>query len=85
MSGSTAPPDALTPFVNERDLRKATMQMSNWVGAAPGGAREYIPVSSTPLDQAYLRSKSARRGENMARLASQSSSYARDKVAPASW
>ena len=47
----------------EREQRKSRMQTSNWVAAAEGGAREYIPVSSTPLDAAYQRSKSILRSE----------------------
>lgn len=46
------------------------MQASNWVAAAEGGAREYVPVSSTPLDQAYQRSKSLTRSEYLGRLES---------------
>jgi hypothetical protein len=69
----------------EREKRKAIMQTSNWVAAAEGGSREYIPVSSTPLDQAYQRSKSVTRSEYLGRLESQSAqrSLLRDKIAPA--
>ncbi len=54
----------------EREMRKAKMQTSNWVAAAEGGSREYIPVSSTPLDAAYQRSKSITRSEYLGRLSS---------------
>jgi len=67
-----------------REERKARMQTSNWVAAAEGGAREYIPVSSTPLDQAYQRSKSVTRSEYLGRLESQSQrGAAQDAIAPA--
>ena len=56
---------------DEREARKARMQTSNWIAAAEGGSREYIPVSSTPLDAAYQRSKSVTRSEYLGRLESQ--------------
>ena len=68
----------------ERDLRKSQMQVSNWVAAAEGGSREYIPVSSTPLSQAYQRSKSITRSEYLARTASEDErAKMRDATAPA--
>jgi len=57
--------------MDEREERKARMQTSNWIAAAEGGAREYIPVSSTPLDASYQRSKSVTRSEYLGRLESQ--------------
>lgn len=57
--------------MSERDERKAKMQTSNWIAAAEGGSREYIPVSSTPLDAAYQRSKSLTRSEYLGRLETQ--------------
>lgn len=74
--------------MSERELRKAQMQVSNWVAAAEGGAREYNPVSTTPLSQAYQRSKSITRSEYLGRLSSQGAerAMARDTVPPAaSW
>lgn len=59
-------------FDNERELRKAKMQTSNWIAAEAGGAREYIPVSSTPLDASYQRSKSMTRSEYLGRIKSSS-------------
>ena len=55
----------------EREERKARMATSNWIAAEAGGAREYIPVSSTPLDAAYQRSKSVTRSEYLGRLQSE--------------
>lgn len=55
----------------EREDRKARMNQSNWIAAQAGGAREYIPVSSTPLDAAYQRSKSVTRSEYLGRLESE--------------
>ena len=52
----------------EREERKARMQLSNWVAAAEGGSREFIPISSTPLDEAYQRSKSMTRSAYLSRL-----------------
>lgn len=52
----------------EREERKARMQLSNWIAAAEGGSREFIPISSTPLDEAYLKSKSLTRSAYLSRL-----------------
>lgn len=49
-------------------MRKARMQTSNWIAAQEGGSREFVPVSSTPLDAAYQRSKSQTRSEYLGRL-----------------
>jgi len=57
-------------MLDDREVRKARMQTSNWIAAAEGGAREYIPVSATPLDAAYQRSKSVTRSEYLGRLES---------------
>ena len=59
------------------------MQTSNWVAAAEGGSREYVPVSSTPLDAAYQRSKSVTRSEYLGRLESQRGQSRGPVVAPA--
>jgi len=59
--------DALD-LLTEREERKARMQTSNWIAAAEGGSREYMPVSSTPLDEAYQRTKSVTRAEYLGRL-----------------
>lgn len=87
MSSSAATPAFMTPaqLMVEREARKAMMQTSNWVAAAEGGAREYIPVSSTPLESAYMRSKSVTRSEYLERLQTQSfeAMAARDRIAPA--
>ena len=48
--------DALDQLTLEREERKARMMTSNWIAAAEGGSREYVPVSSTQLDAAYQRS-----------------------------
>lgn len=52
----------------EREERKARNRMSNWVAAAEGGSREYLPTSSNPLDFAYQRSKNQTRSAQMSRL-----------------
>lgn len=49
-----------TPL-NEMQARKAMLLRSSWVAAAPGAKQEFIPVSETPLDRSYQRSKSATR------------------------
>jgi hypothetical protein len=79
------PQEALKLMLEEREARKAVMQTSNWIAAAEGGSREYIPVSSTPLDQSYQRSKSVTRSDYLARLQTQSEANRakRDAYAPA--
>lgn len=71
--------------LSQMEARKAMMRSSNWIAAAEGGSREYIPISSTPLDNAYQRSKSATRAEYLGRLESQTRAGAenREKFAPA--
>jgi len=70
--------------VDEREARKSKMQTSNWIAAQEGGSREYIPVSSTPLDAAYQRSKSVTRSEYLGRLSEmQRSPAAAPPLAPA--
>lgn len=75
---------ALNQLMEEREARKAMMQTSNWV-AAQDPAREFIPIASTPLDEAYQRSKSATRSEFLGRLQSQNRERmaSRDNFSPA--
>lgn len=49
-----------TPL-NEMQARKAMLLRSNWVAAGADATQEFIPVSETPLDRSYQRSKSATR------------------------
>ena len=77
--------DALDQLTLEREERKARMMTSNWIAAAEGGSREYVPVSSTQLDAAYQRSKSVTRSEYLSRLQSRAEgAAAREAIAPAS-
>jgi len=55
----------------EREERKAIMQTSNWIAAQMGPKVDYIPVSSTPLDSAYQKSKSQTRSEYLERIETQ--------------
>jgi len=73
----------------EREHRKATMQQSNWIAAQEGMGPppEYIPVSSTPLDVSYQKSKSQTRSEYLERIETQTrtarEAAQRDRSAPA--
>ena len=55
----------------EREQRKALMQTSNWIAAKEGGQVEYLPVSSTPLDLSYQRSKSQTRSGYLEKMATE--------------
>jgi len=76
---------ALNQLMAEREERKAMMQTSNWVAAQEDGAREFIPISSAPLEEAYQRSKSATRSEFLGRLQTQNRERiaSRDQFSPA--
>jgi hypothetical protein len=79
------PQEALREMLAEREHRKAIMRSSNWIAAEEGGSREYIPVSSTPLDTAYQRSKSVTRSDYLGRLETKTQELRSqaDKHAPA--
>lgn len=67
----------------EREERKARMQMSAIGFAAENGSREYLPVSSTPLDRAYQTTKSPTRSAYLDRIESSKSSMHLHGTAPA--
>lgn len=48
---------------DEAMAMKKQMLKSSWSAATANGQREYLPVSSTPLDAAYLRSRSLAKGD----------------------
>uniref|UniRef100_A0A7S2IYF6 Uncharacterized protein n=1 Tax=Haptolina brevifila TaxID=156173 RepID=A0A7S2IYF6_9EUKA len=77
--------DALNQLMVEREARKAMMQTSNWVAAQEDGAREFMPISSAPLEDDYQRSKSATRSEFLGRLQTQNRARmaSRDNFSPA--
>jgi len=46
---------------SELQARKAALLRSHWIAAAPDAKQEFNPVSSTPLDRSYQRSRSTTR------------------------
>ena len=79
------PPPTMNPaqMYEEREARKSKMQTSNWIAAAEGGSREYIPISSTPLDSSYQRSKSVTRAEYLERNPMPTGNPLKARAAPA--
>ena len=53
--------------MTEMQARKAQLLRSNWVAAGANATQEFNPVSTTPLDRSYQRSKSATRDTLMER------------------
>ena len=49
--------DSLSQMMAEQQERRAQMNSSSWIAAQPGGQAEYEPISATPLDSNYQRSK----------------------------